>query len=107
MVEHPVMDFLVLADRNFSLGCFVSFVIGVGMFLQDFLWPQILRGLPLVFCVAPAVTLGLGSFLVERLKYTSGLFTMMRNSGGAVGIAVSGTVLNSRTNFHFLCSRKT
>jgi DHA2 family multidrug resistance protein len=27
---------------------------------------------------------------------------MMRNLGGAVGIAVSGAVLNDRTNFHFL-----
>ena len=27
---------------------------------------------------------------------------MMRNLGGAVGIAVCGAVLNNRTNFHFL-----
>jgi len=27
---------------------------------------------------------------------------MMRNLGGAVGIAVSGAILNERTNFHFL-----
>jgi MFS transporter, DHA2 family, multidrug resistance protein len=26
---------------------------------------------------------------------------MMRNLGGAVGIAVAGAILNSRTNFHF------
>ena len=26
---------------------------------------------------------------------------MMRNLGGAVGIAVSGAILNDRTNFHF------
>jgi DHA2 family multidrug resistance protein len=27
---------------------------------------------------------------------------MMRNLGGAVGIAVCGAILNARTNFHFL-----
>jgi DHA2 family multidrug resistance protein len=27
---------------------------------------------------------------------------MMRNLGGAVGIAASGAILNNRTNFHFL-----
>ena len=63
--------------------------------------PQILRGFPQVFAVAPAVTLGLGSLPPERLKYASGLFNMMRNLGGAVGIAACGAILNARTNFHF------
>jgi DHA2 family multidrug resistance protein len=61
-----------------------------------------MRGFPQVFCVAPSVTLGLGSLAPARLKYASGLFNMMRNLGGAVGIAVCGAMLNSRTNFHFL-----
>jgi DHA2 family multidrug resistance protein len=64
--------------------------------------PQILRGLPQVFAVAPAVNLGLGSLPPDRLKYASGLFNMMRNLGGAVGIAVCGAILNARTNFHFV-----
>jgi len=68
---------------------------------DQLLWPQILRGFPQVFAVAPAVTLGLGSLSPERLKYASGLFNMMRNLGGAVGIAVCGAILNTRTNFHF------
>jgi DHA2 family multidrug resistance protein len=63
--------------------------------------PQILRGFPQVFAVAPSVNLGLGSLPPERLKYASGLFNMMRNLGGAVGIAISGAILNSRTNLHF------
>jgi DHA2 family multidrug resistance protein len=60
-----------------------------------------LRGFPQVFAVAPSVNLGLGSLPPERLKYASGLFNMMRNLGGAVGIAVCGAVLKNRTNFHF------
>jgi DHA2 family multidrug resistance protein len=63
--------------------------------------PQVLRGFPQVFAVAPAVNLGLGSLPPERLKYASGLFNMMRNLGGAVGIAISGAILNDRTNLHF------
>ena len=60
-----------------------------------------LRGFASSFAVAPTVTLGLGSLPPERLKYASGLFNMMRNLGGAIGIAVCGTILNDRTNFHF------
>jgi DHA2 family multidrug resistance protein len=69
---------------------------------DQLLLPQFLRGFPQVFAVAPAVTLGLGSLSPERLKYASGLFNMMRNLGGAVGIAICGVVLNDRTNLHFL-----
>jgi DHA2 family multidrug resistance protein len=67
----------------------------------ELLIPQVLRGFPQVFVVAPAVGLGLGSLPPERLKYASGLFNMMRNLGGAVGIAVCSAILNAQTNFHF------
>ena len=77
---------------------FITHDWGAGQLLV----PQILRGFPQVFAVAPAVTLGLGSLPPERLKYASGLFNMMRNLGGAVGIAICGAVLNARTNLHFL-----
>ena len=39
---------------------------------DQLLLPQILRGFPQVFAVAPSVTLGLGSLPPERLKYASG-----------------------------------
>ena len=173
---HPVVDLRALTNRNFLLGCILSFTTGIGIFSTIYLtplflgyvrgfsawetgvavfstgiaslagvpvyiflakridgrwlmmfglacfglamwsfslitsdWggdqlllPQIIRGFPQVFAVAPAVTLGLGSLPPERLKYASGLFNMMRNLGGAVGIAVCGAILNSRTNLHFL-----
>ncbi len=175
-VKHPVVDLRALANRNFSVGCILSFVTGVGIFSTIYLtplflgyvrgfsawqtgiaifslgaaslagtplyvllarkidtrwlmmaglasfglamwsfsfithdWgadqlfvPQIFRGVPQVFAVAPAVNLGLGSLPPERLKYASGLFNMMRNLGGAVGIAVCSAILNIRTNFHFV-----
>ncbi|TGV71832.1 EmrB/QacA family drug resistance transporter, partial [Mesorhizobium sp. M00.F.Ca.ET.158.01.1.1] len=68
----------------------------------ELLIPQLFRGFPQVFAVAPSVNLGLGSLPPERLKYASGLFNTLRNPGGAVGIAICGAILNDRTNFHFL-----
>ncbi|MDK4723634.1 DHA2 family efflux MFS transporter permease subunit [Rhizobium sp. CNPSo 3968] len=68
---------------------------------DELFWPQVFRGFPQVFAVAPAVTLGLGSLAPERLKYASGLFNMMRNLGGAVGVAVCAAIINDRTNMHF------
>ena len=52
--------------------------------------------------MAPVVNLGLGSLPPDRLKFASGLFNMMRNLGGAVGIAVSAAVINDQTNSHFV-----
>lgn len=174
--KNPVVDLRALGNRNFALGCLLSFVTGVGMFTTIYLtplflgyirgysawqtglaifstgaasllgtpvfillsrridarwlmmfgmacfaaamwsysfitseWsaaellvPQILRGFPQVFAVAPSVNLGLGSLPPDRLKYASGLFNMMRNLGGAVGIAVVAAILNDQTNAHFV-----
>ena len=90
----------------FGLACFGFAMWSYSFITHDwgaaeFLVPQLLRGFPQVFAVAPSVTLGLGSLPPERLKYASGLFNMMRNLGGAVGIAVSAAIINDRTNLHF------
>lgn len=63
--------------------------------------PQALRGMGQQFCVAPVVTLALGALPPARLKLASGLFNLMRNLGGAIGIAACATILNDRTNLHF------
>lgn len=173
---NPVVDLRALKERNFALGCFFSFITGIGIFAtiyltplflarvrgfealdiglaifstgifqvcaipfytyfarrvdlrwllmfgmacfalsmwqfgpithewgwQELLLPQALRGFAQQFAVAPTVTLTLGSLAPDRLKLASGLFNLMRNLGGAIGIAVCGTILNDRGNQHFL-----
>src|SRR6202012_6082268 len=64
--------------------------------------PPMMRGMAQRFAVGPAVNLTLGALAPARLQYASGLFNMMRNLGGAIGIAVCATILNDRTNLHFL-----
>jgi len=172
----PIVDLRALKSRNFSLGCFFSFVTGIGIFAtiyltplflgrvrgfsalqigeavfttgvfqvcaipvytffarridlrwlmmfglalftlsmayftpithdwgwRELLLPQALRGFAQQFAVAPTVTLTLGGLAPDRLKLASGLFNLMRNLGGAIGIAACGTILNDRTNLHFL-----
>jgi DHA2 family multidrug resistance protein len=68
----------------------------------EFMLPQAIRGFSQQFAVAPTVTLTLGALAPAQLKQASGLFNLMRNLGGAIGIAVCGTILNDRTNLHFL-----
>jgi DHA2 family multidrug resistance protein len=90
----------------FGLGCFALSMYNFTPMTHEWGWrelllPQALRGFAQQFAVAPAVILTLGSLAPERLKFASGLFNLMRNLGGAIGIAVCGTLLNSRTNLHF------
>jgi MFS transporter, DHA2 family, multidrug resistance protein len=173
--HNPVVDLRALSNRNFALGCILSFVTGMGVFTTVYLtplflgyvrgysagqtgaavfstgvgvllgtpvyiflarkvdirllmmgglacfslsmwnftgitneWgstelliPQLLRGFPHLFAVSASVSIGLGSLPPERLKYASGLFTMARNLGGAVGIAFSAAIINDQTNAHF------
>ena len=174
--QNPVVDLRALKNINFALGCFFSFVTGIGLFTtiyltplflarvrgydalqigetifstgifqllsipfyawcarrfdlrwlmmfglacftlglyeftgithdwgwQELLLPQALRGFAQQFTVAPIVTLTLGGLAPARLKSASGLFNLMRNLGGAIGIAACGTILNDRANLHFL-----
>jgi DHA2 family multidrug resistance protein len=69
---------------------------------KELMLPQALRGMAQQLCVPPTVTLALGALSPSRLKLASGLFNLMRNLGGAIGIAACATVLNDRTNLHFL-----
>lgn len=68
---------------------------------QELLFPQAIRGISQQFAMAPIVTLTLGGIPKERLKLASGVFNLTRNLGGAIGIALCGSILNNRTNFHF------
>lgn len=69
---------------------------------KELLLPQAIRGFAQQMTVPPTVTLTLGALPPARLKLAAGLFNLMRNLGGAIGIAACATILNDRTNLHFL-----
>jgi DHA2 family multidrug resistance protein len=59
----------------------------------ELFWPQVLRGLSVMLCIVPSVGLALSLFQGPELRSASGLFNLMRNLGGAIGIAVVNTWL--------------
>ena len=172
--EHPIVDLGNFADRNFTVGCILSFVLGIGLFgsvylmpvflafvrLHDpleigtimlatgiaqlatapvavaleqrvdarlltavgfalfavgigwsafqtprtdsaaMLWPQIVRGSAIMFCLLPPTRLALGNLPKDRVPDASGLFNLMRNLGGAIGLALIDTVIYGRVSTH-------
>ena len=168
--RRPLVELRTFADRNFSIGCLLSFVLGLGLFgsvylmpvflayvrdrnaleigeimlvtgmaqlvaaplaaslvrrcderilsafgfllfalgqglstaqtrLTDFdgmFWPQVARGFAIMFCILPPTQLALGQLPKSLVADASGLFNMMRNLGGAIGIALIDTIVYSR-----------
>jgi DHA2 family multidrug resistance protein len=66
----------------------------------ELFWPQVFRGVGLMSAMIPINNIALGTLAPERLKNASGLFNLMRNLGGAVGLAALTTILNDRTDLH-------
>lgn len=169
-----VVDLRSFADRNFAVGCILSFVLGIGLFGSVYLmpvflafvrgqnalqigmvmlvtgvaqllmapvavaletrlnakvltaagfavfavglslsavqtpqtdfgamfWPQVVRGLAIMFCLLPPTRLALGRLTPDRVPDASGLFNLMRNLGGAIGLALIDTVIYSRAAGH-------
>ncbi|PZF78992.1 MFS transporter [Aestuariivirga litoralis] len=167
---HPIADLRLFRERNFLVGCIMSFALGVGLFgsvylmpvflafvrghgaleigrimlvtgatqlvmapiavqldkrldprllsalgflafasglalsgfqtpatdYDEMFWPQVVRGAAIMFCLLPPTRLALGLIDDARVPDASGLFNLMRNLGGAIGIALIDTVLYGR-----------
>ena len=63
-------------------------------------WPQVLRGLAVMFCLLPTTSLALEGQSHDTIADASGFFNLMRNLGGAIGIALIDTVLELRPAHH-------
>lgn len=170
----PIVDLGNFANRNFTVGCILSFVLGIGLFGSVYLmpvflafvrghnaleigtimlvtgvaqllmapiavmleqrmnarlltaagfscfavglglsafqtpetdfagmfWPQVIRGLAIMFCLLPPTRLALGQLEASRVPDASGLFNLMRNLGGAIGLALIDTVIYTRAPVH-------
>ena len=170
----PLIDLTAFRDRNFAVGCWFSFVLGIGLYGATYLlpvylglvrnydalaigeimivtgaaqlvmapvatvlgrrldcrlvttagfallaigflgngfmtfetdfwglfWQQLIRGAAIMLCLLPSTALALEGFDPVRVPNASGLFNLMRNLGGAIGLALIDTVLEQRTPTH-------
>ncbi|MET0670901.1 MAG: DHA2 family efflux MFS transporter permease subunit [Xanthobacteraceae bacterium] len=171
---HPLVDTRAFRDRNFAVGCLLSFATGIGLFGSVYLmpvflsyvrghdpfevgkiilvtgvvqfvaapiavavderfderyvaafgillfgvgmamscvqtsatdydamfWPQIVRGAAVMFCILPSTRLALAHIAKTKIPDASGLFNLMRNLGGAIGIAIIDTIIYTRAPIH-------
>ena len=170
----PLIDLSAFRDRNFALGCWFSFVFGIGLYGATYLlpvflglvrfyealdigeimlvtgatqliiapvaaileqrvdirlliavgfglfgigllgngfmtydtdfwglfWQQIARGAAIMLCLLPTTSLALNGLDTAHVPNASGLFNLMRNLGGAIGLALIDTVIERRAPAH-------
>jgi DHA2 family multidrug resistance protein len=94
--------------RILTLFGFSLFATGLGMSafqttdtgFDGMLVPQILRGAAIMFCLLPPTRMALGQLAPDQIADGSGMFNLMRNLGGAIGLALIDTVIFSRSSTH-------
>ena len=87
---------------------FALFALGLGLsafqprtadFDEMFL-PQVVRGIAIMFCLLPPTRIALGALPEAEVADASGLFNLMRNLGGAIGIALIDTIMYGRIGIY-------
>jgi len=89
-----------------GLGLFaLAIYLTAGLTNQAGFWelffPQALRGFALMFCYLPANMISLGALPQDKLKNGASLYNLTRDLGGAIVLAVIGTIYNDRLHFHW------
>ena len=91
---------IALGFIGFAIGTWMASAITVDWSYSELLIPQILRGVSLMLCMVTITNVSLGTLSPMQLRGASGLFNLTRNLGGAVGLAIINTVMNSRMDLH-------
>src|SRR5258705_3175142 len=59
----------------------------------DIFWPQLIQGIGMSLLFVPLTTVSMDPIPRERMGNATSLFNLMRNIGGSIGIAATGTML--------------
>jgi DHA2 family multidrug resistance protein len=110
LVTAPIAALLEsrIGARSLTAVGFSLFALGLGLSyfqprtagFDEMFWPQILRGIAIMFCLLPPTRIALGDLPEAEIADASGLFNLMRNLGGAIGIALIDTILYGRVVFY-------
>jgi DHA2 family multidrug resistance protein len=90
---------------------FAGLIIGaVSMFIMmrftleasywAFVWPRVVLGVGLAMIFVPLTTVTLATISREEMGNATGMFNLLRNIGGSVGIAIAATLLTRYSQFY-------
>lgn len=85
----------------FAISTHLHSVMTTDYSFNELFAPQAIRGVAMMFCFIPINQLALGNLPLNQVKNASGLYNLMRNLGGAIGLSVLSTVITQRTSLHY------
>jgi DHA2 family multidrug resistance protein len=89
------VGFVLFATSNF-----MNIFMTTNYAADQLFWPNIVRAIGQALVFAPLSAVATAGIEAENAGSASGLFNMMRNLGGAVGIAMLQTFLTKREQYH-------
>ncbi|WP_176502934.1 DHA2 family efflux MFS transporter permease subunit [Cobetia sp. 5-11-6-3] len=99
LIDLRLMMFIGLVLTGVGTGMNAHLTSGSGY--NEFFWPQVIRGVGQILVLLSVSRLAMGRLAPHELGNGSGLFNVMRNLGGAVGLALIDTVRDWREDYHW------
>jgi len=84
----------------FAVSCFMNAYMTHDYGINELRWSQLVRAMGQPLIMVPLSTIATAGMEKQEAGSASGLFNMMRNMGGSMGIAALGTLLARREQFH-------
>ncbi|MBD3562342.1 EmrB/QacA family drug resistance transporter, partial [Planktothrix sp. FACHB-1355] len=84
----------------FAVSCFMNSNMTHDTGIDQLRWSQLVRAMGQPLIMVPLSSIATAGIEAEQAGSASGLFNMMRNMGGSLGIAILATLLTRREQFH-------
>ncbi|MDT5296309.1 MAG: transporter, family, multidrug resistance protein [Acidobacteriota bacterium] len=90
-----MFGFAVLAFSTYMLAG-----LNLEIAMSNVVWPNIISGCAMGFIFVPLTTMAMGTLPNEQVGNASGVYNLMRNTGGSIGIAAMTTFLSRGAQTH-------
>jgi MFS transporter, DHA2 family, multidrug resistance protein len=84
----------------FAVSCFMNSNMSHDTGIDQLRWSQLVRAMGQPLIMVPLSSIATAGIEAENAGSASGLFNMMRNLGGSIGIAALATLVTQREQFH-------
>ena len=93
-----------LVSTGMAIIAYSLFMMGSLTLGADFwavMWPRFVQGFGMGLVFVPLTTMSLAAVSIAELPTASGIFNLVRNIGGSVGVAMTTAWLSRQTHVHF------
>jgi DHA2 family multidrug resistance protein len=90
-----MFGFSVLAFSTYALAG-----LNLEIAMSNVVWPMVISGFAMGFIFVPLTTMAMGTLPNEQMGNASGVYNLMRNTGGSIGIAAVTTFLSRGAQAH-------